>query len=122
LVETQTTCSKGVYRIYYTIQISNVATITNIDRHKTSYQLLKIVEKWCTYWFSSVNTAYAKSRIEPISSSVLKLHHNGISCRIKVEGEKEEDLFYLYCIAVYKPFLISEKTEFMRLLMEQSKI
>jgi hypothetical protein len=78
--ETQTTCSKEY--IVFTIQSKFQMYNTNIDRHKLSYQLLKIVEKWCTYWFSSVNTAYAKSRIEPISSSVLKnkLHHNGISC------------------------------------------
>jgi putative alpha-1,2-mannosidase len=115
-VETQTTCSKGVYRIYYTIQISNVATITNIDRHKLLISATKDSREMdVRIGFSSVNTAYAKSRIEPISSSVLKKQTtsqwNQLLQRIKVEGEKDrEDLFYsLLYRGLQAPFLISEK-------------
>jgi putative alpha-1,2-mannosidase len=115
-VETQTTCSKGVYRIYYSIMISNSATITVIDKHK----LLVLADKDSREMdvrigFSSVNTAYAKSRIETISTSVLKKqttsHWNKLLSRIKVEGERDrEDLFYsLLYRGLQTPFLISEK-------------
>lgn len=115
-VETQTTCSKGVYRIYYAVEIPNSSSITVIDKHK----LLIVADKKATEMevrigFSSVNTAFAKDRIESISPVLVanqsKLQWEKMLKKIKVEGEKDrEDLFYsLLYRGLQAPFLISEK-------------
>ena len=115
-VETKTTCDKGIYRIYYAIEISNAASITAIDTHKLLVEGAKEAKEMrLRIGFSSVSTVYAKERIKTVSSSVLanqtKAEWNTLLGKIKVEGEKDrEDLFYsLLYRALQAPFLISEK-------------
>ena len=115
-VDTKTTCDKGVYRIYYSIQLSNVADITAIDKHKLLVHGLKdSKEMEVRIGFSSVNVAYANSKIESISASTLRKQTtsqwNQFLGKIKVEGEKDrEALFYsLLYRGLQAPFLISEK-------------
>ncbi|MBU0940577.1 MAG: glycoside hydrolase family 92 protein [Flavobacteriaceae bacterium] len=115
-VETKTTCDKGIYRIYYAIEISNAASINAIDTHKLLVEGAKEAKEMrLRIGFSSVSTVYAKERIKTVSSSVLanqtKAEWNTLLGKIKVEGEKDrEDLFYsLLYRALQAPFLISEK-------------
>jgi putative alpha-1,2-mannosidase len=115
-VDTKTTCDKGVYRIYYAIQLSNVANITATDKHKLLVEGLKNTKEMeVRIGFSSVNVAYAKSKIESISSSAISKQTtsqwNQLLSKIKVEGERDrEDLFYsLLYRGLQAPFLISEK-------------
>lgn len=115
-VDTKTTCDKGIYRIYYAIEILNVHTITSIDNHRLLVEGSKNTKEMeVRIAFSSVSTAYAKERIKPVSSAVLaretNAKWNGLLGKIKVEGEKERvDLFYsLLYRSLQAPFLISEK-------------
>ena len=115
-IETKTTCDKGVYRIYYAIEILNGGIITATDEHKFLIEGLKEVKKMeMRIGFSSVSTAYAKERITPIKASVMasqtSLEWANLLSQIKVEGEKDrEDLFYsLLYRGLQAPFLISEK-------------
>lgn len=115
-VETKTTCDKGIYRIYYAIEITNTSTIKAIDLHKILVEGTKDArEMLVRVGFSSVSSAYAKDRIKPISSldlgSDTKAEWNKLLSKIKVEGEKDrEDLFYsLLYRGLQAPFLISEK-------------
>ncbi|MDD2674407.1 MAG: glycoside hydrolase family 92 protein [Flavobacterium sp.] len=114
-IDTQTTCDKGVYRIYYVLEFSNLATITKTADHQ--YQIAALedaTEMEVRVGFSSVSTAFAKAKIETISINDLSVqttaawnHHLN---RIEVNGEKDrEDLFYsLLYRGLQAPFLVSE--------------
>ncbi|RBN49368.1 glycoside hydrolase domain-containing protein [Flavobacterium psychrolimnae] len=114
-IDTQTTCDKGVYRIYYELEFSNLATITKTADHQ--YRIAAIedaTEMEVRVGFSSVSTDLAKAKIETISINDLSVqttaawnHHLN---RIEVNGEKDrEDLFYsLLYRGLQAPFLVSE--------------
>ncbi|SDH06289.1 Putative alpha-1,2-mannosidase [Flavobacterium omnivorum] len=114
-IDTQTTCDKGIYRIYYILEFSNFATIKPIKEHKYLVSGLPgATEMEVRVGFSSVSTAYAKAKIETMplkdlaaqTAAVWEHHLN----RIKVTGEKDrEDLFYsLLYRGLQAPFLVSE--------------
>ncbi|MDG2433738.1 glycoside hydrolase domain-containing protein [Flavobacterium sp.] len=115
-VETKTTCDKGIYRIYYAIEITNSSNIVAIDRHRLLVEGNKGATKLeVRIGFSSVDVAYAKAQIQPVSGSVMaaqtKSEWDKLLSTIIVEGEKERvDLFYsLLYRGLQAPFLISEK-------------
>lgn len=114
-IDTQTTCDKGIYRIYYVLEFSNLKTIKPISEHKyiiTALSEAKDIE--VRVGFSSVSTAYAKAKIETIPFDDLVAETttdwNHLLKRIEVTGEKErEDLFYsLLYRGLQAPFLVSE--------------
>ena len=114
-IDTQTTCDKGIYRIYYILEFSNLATITKTAEHH--YRIAAhddATEMEVRVGFSSVSTAFAKAKIETISISELavqtKAEWNHHLNRIEVDGEKDrEDLFYsLLYRGIQAPFLVSE--------------
>ena len=114
-IDTQTTCDKGIYRIYYVLEISNLATITPISEHKYLISgLADTTEMEVRVGFSSVSTAYAKAKIEAILLEELAaqtaIDWNHFLTRIEVTGEKDrEDLFYsLLYRGLQAPFLVSE--------------
>lgn len=114
-VDTQTTCSKGIYRIYFALEISNMESIHAIEEHKLMVSGKKDAKEInVSLGFSSVSEGYAKAKIESISTTNLSkqttTQWNRLLSRIKVEGEKDrEDLFYsLLYRGLQAPFLISE--------------
>jgi putative alpha-1,2-mannosidase len=114
-IDTQTTCDKGIYRIYYVLEFSNLATITPTAEHKYIISALSdATEMEVRVGFSSVNTAYAKAKIEEIPLEGLAAQTttdwSHLLNRIEVTGEKDrEDLFYsLLYRGLQAPFLVSE--------------
>ncbi|MEZ7500728.1 glycoside hydrolase family 92 protein [Flavobacterium sp. Arc3] len=114
-IDTQTTCDKGIYRIYYILEFSNLATIKPFKEHKYLISgLTDATEMEVRVGFSSVSTAYAKARIEVMPLEELKAQTtekwNHFLNRIEVTGEKDrEDLFYsLLYRGLQAPFLVSE--------------
>ena len=114
-IDTQTTCDKGIYRIYYILEFSNFATIKPIKEHKYLVSgLADATEMEVRVGFSSVSTAYAKARIEVMPLEELTAQTtekwNHLLNRIEVTGEKDrEDLFYsLLYRGLQAPFLVSE--------------
>ncbi len=114
-IDTQTTCDKGIYRIYYVLEFSNLGTITNTTEHQ--YRIAAFAnatEIEVRVGFSSVSMAYAKAKIESIPLEVLTAQTttswNRLLNRIQVDGEKDrEDLFYsLLYRGLQAPFLVSE--------------
>ncbi len=115
-IDTKTTCSVGIYRIYYALEISNLENLTSLDEHRfmavrkdtSSTMQVRI-------GFSSVNTDYALQRVEAISFDELQKnttnHWNNLLKRIAVTGESDrENLFYsLLYRGLQAPYLISEK-------------
>jgi putative alpha-1,2-mannosidase len=114
-IDTQTTCDKGIYRIYYVLEFSNLGTITNTTEHQYRIAALaNATEIEVRVGFSSVSMAYAKAKIESIPLEVLTAqtttNWNRLLNRIQVDGEKDrEDLFYsLLYRGLQAPFLVSE--------------
>ncbi|WP_426092901.1 glycoside hydrolase domain-containing protein [Flavobacterium sp. DSR3-2] len=114
-IDTQTTCDKGIYRIYYVLEFSNLGTITKTADHQYRVEAnADDKEMVVRVGFSSVSTAFAKAKIEtmPIQDLAVqttaewKEHLN----RIEVDGEKNrEELFYsLLYRGLQAPFLVSE--------------
>jgi putative alpha-1,2-mannosidase len=114
-IDTQTTCDKGIYRIYYVLEFSNLGTITKIADHQYRVEAnADDKEMVVRVGFSSVSTAFAKAKIEtmPIQDLAVQTtaewnHHLN---RIEVDGEKDrEELFYsLLYRGLQAPFLVSE--------------
>lgn len=114
-IDAQTTCDKGIYRIYYVLEFSNLATITPTAEHKYIITALSdATEMEVRVGFSSVSTAYAKARIEvmPLEELTARTTEkwNHLLNRIEVTGERDrEDLFYsLLYRGLQAPFLVSE--------------
>ncbi|MGO4819017.1 glycoside hydrolase domain-containing protein [Flavobacterium sp. W22_SRS_FP1] len=114
-IDTQTTCDKGIYRIYYVLEFSNLTAITPSAEHKFIISALAdATEMEVRVGFSSVSMAYAKAKLEAIPLEELavqtKTDWNHLLNRIEVTGEKErEDLFYsLLYRGLQAPFLVSE--------------
>lgn len=114
-IDTQTTCDKGIYRIYYVLEFSNLGTIKKIADHQYRITALEDAKEMeVRVGFSSVSTAYAKAKIDVISledlSTLTAAEWNHNLNRIVVSGEKDrEDLFYsLLYRGLQAPFLVSE--------------
>lgn len=114
-IDTQTTCDKGIYRIYYVLEFSNLGTITNTTEHQYRIAALaNATEMEVRVGFSSVSMAYATAKIESIPLEMLTAqtttNWNHLLNRIQVDGEKDrEDLFYsLLYRGLQAPFLVSE--------------
>lgn len=114
-IDTQTTCDKGIYRIYYVLEFSNLGTITKTADHQYRVEAnADAKEMDVRVGFSSVSAAFAKAKIEtmPIKDLAVQTtaewnHHLN---RIEVDGEKDrEELFYsLLYRGLQAPFLVSE--------------
>jgi putative alpha-1,2-mannosidase len=114
-IDTQTTCDKGIYRIYYFLEFSNLGSITKTGDHQYSITALQdATEMEVRVGFSSISTAFAKAKIETVPLKDLAAqtaaqweHHLN---RIKVIGERDrEELFYsLLYRGLQAPFLVSE--------------
>lgn len=111
-IDTETTCSRGVYRLYFAIEIPK-----NYDLEKTGEHqyLLKgnATKVSIPIAFSSVNSEYAKKRIQQSSknlSSVSEQNWNELLGRVKVSGESDrEELFYsLLYRGLQAPYQVSE--------------
>ena len=114
-IDTQTTCDKGLYRIYYVLEFSNLGTITKIADHQYRVEAnADDKEMVVRVGFSSVSTAFAKGKIEtmPIQDLAVQTtaEWNDHLNRIEVDGEKDrEELFYsLLYRGLQAPFLVSE--------------
>ncbi|AUC85179.1 alpha-mannosidase [Polaribacter sp. ALD11] len=115
-IDTKTTCGKGIYRIYYALEIENMKSLKKIDDHIFIAEREDLNETMqVRLGFSSVNTKYALEKIESISISVLEKETEKaweeLLNTIKVKGEKDrEALFYsLLYRGLQAPYLISEK-------------
>ena len=114
-VDTETTCSRGVYRIYYCLEFSNSAEIKPLNEHQYIILGDGSMEMEVRVGFSSVNTEYAQARIPATELEQVKLESeaawNHLFNRIEVDGEPDrEDLFYsLLYRGLQAPFLVSEK-------------
>ncbi|SFD31891.1 Putative alpha-1,2-mannosidase [Algibacter lectus] len=114
-IDTQTTCSKGVYRIYYALEIENMSTLKNTADHIFMAERKHInAPMEVRLGFSSVNTKYAKEKLEAISISALKKETEAewqkLLSTINVTGEADRTaLFYsLLYRGLQAPYLISE--------------
>lgn len=116
-IDTKTTCDVGVYRIYYALKFNNVKNIKSIETHKLiaiREDTLKPME--VRIGFSSVNSDYAKKKIEN-SASLKELEEkttnnwNQLLSQIQVQGKTDrENLFYsLLYRSLQAPYLISEE-------------
>jgi putative alpha-1,2-mannosidase len=115
-IETKTTCSKGVYRIYYALEVENVKSLQKTGKHlflaerKNLHQPVQL-----RLGFSSVNIAYAQEKLESITISALaketEREWQSLLNTVKLEGE--EDRIALFYSLLYRglqaPYLISEK-------------
>jgi putative alpha-1,2-mannosidase len=115
-IETKTTCSKGVYRIYYALEIENMKSLQKTGEHLFLAERKNVNEPMqVRLGFSSVNTAYAKEKLESISISELaeetEKEWQKLLNTITLEGE--EDRIALFYSLLYRglqaPYLISEK-------------
>ncbi|WP_159023091.1 glycoside hydrolase domain-containing protein [Formosa sp. L2A11] len=117
-IDTKTTCSVGVYRIYYALQISNVSEIKSSGNHGLlALRKNRIKPMEVRVGFSSVNEDYAIQKIEKTPPTLqdvkekTKNNWNQLLSRVEVKGEKaREALFYsLLYRGLQAPYLISEK-------------
>jgi putative alpha-1,2-mannosidase len=116
-VDTKTTCSAGVYRIYYALKINNVTKIEPVKDHQLMAvrgDTSKPME--VRIGFSSVNSDYAKEKIEDaVVFEELKKNTadswNRLLSQVEVQGESDrEALFYsLLYRGLQAPYLISEE-------------
>ncbi|WP_291871121.1 glycoside hydrolase domain-containing protein [Maribacter sp.] len=114
-IDTKTTCSKGVYRIYYALEIENMKSLKKIGNHIFLAEREKLTDPMdVRLGFSSVSTKYAIEKIESISISELekKTEEEWLKLfnTIKVTGEEDRiSLFYsLLYRGLQAPYLISE--------------
>ncbi len=112
-IDTETTCSRGVYRLYFAIKFPSGYDLKKLTDHKyilsgDSDEVQILVA------FSSVNSEYATEKIKNNQSLNLKKttekKWNKLLGRIQVEGEEDRvDLFYsLLYRGLQAPFQISE--------------
>jgi putative alpha-1,2-mannosidase len=115
-IETKTTCSKGVYRIYYALEIENVKSLQKIEKYIYQAERKYLdAPMQVRLGFSSVNTSYAREKLESISISELAeetgKEWQRLLNTILLEGE--EDRIALFYSLLYRglqaPYLISEK-------------
>lgn len=114
-IDTKTTCSKGIYRIYYALEVENVKSFDKTSDHTLLAKRKNLNEPMVVrLGFSSVNIEYAKEKIEYITISELQKETaqewENLLSTIIVKGEKERvALFYsLLYRGLQAPYLISE--------------
>ncbi|PKD20384.1 alpha-mannosidase [Salegentibacter salinarum] len=112
-IDTETTCSRGVYRLYFAIKLPSDYDLKKLTEHK--YILSGDSDEiQIPVAFSSVNSEYAAEKIKNNQSLNLKetteKKWNELLGRIQVEGENDrEKLFYsLLYRGLQAPFQISE--------------
>jgi putative alpha-1,2-mannosidase len=117
-IDTKTTCSKGIYRIYYALEIENLKSLKKIDDHVFLAERKNLNNAMhVRLGFSSVNTQYATERLESISNTELEKESEEewekLLNTIKVRGEEDRmALFYsLLYRSLQAPYLISEKDD-----------
>ena len=115
-IDTYTTCHRGVYRIYYAIEISNITKFEKLSDHKYYVPINQNTQKVTVQiGFSSVSVEYAKNKLHKTNLETLKKSSNNewnsLLSHIKVQGEADrEDLFYsLLYRGLQSPYKISEK-------------
>lgn len=113
-IDTKTTCSRGICRIYYYLEVPGCQSIVETAEHKFLIEGNKTADIQVNIGFSSVNTDYAKERIwnnsfEQVHLSA-KAQWRKLLNRIQVSGEKDRvELFYsLLYRGLQAPYLISE--------------
>jgi putative alpha-1,2-mannosidase len=113
-IDTQTTCSAGVYRIYYYLQIPGSAGIDSIAEHRFMIKGNGTKDLNVRIGFSSVSTKYAQAQITDADFNKVKIdageQWEKLLGHVQVEGEKDRvDLFYsLLYRGLQTPFRISE--------------
>lgn len=114
-IDTKTTCSRGIYRIYYYLEVPGCKSITSNSDHRFLIEGNNTTDLQVNIGFSSVNVDYAKERIQNNSFEQVRLSAQAqwskLLNRIQVSGEKDrEDLFYsLLYRGLQAPYLISEE-------------
>lgn len=114
-VDTKTTCSRGIYRIYYCLEVPDCHLIVKTGEHTFLVEGNNTTNLQVYIGFSSVNTDYAKERIQKNSFQQMRLRAkaewNKLLNRIKVTGEQDRvNLFYsLLYRGLQAPYLISEE-------------
>ncbi|MCL5129272.1 glycoside hydrolase domain-containing protein [Algibacter sp. L4_22] len=114
-IDTKTTCSKGIYRIYYALKVENIKSLKKTEDHIFIAERKNLdADMQVHLGFSSVNTKYAKDKLESISIEELKKETETewlkLLSTIQVTGKKERtSLFYsLLYRGLQAPYLISE--------------
>ncbi|PKQ64106.1 alpha-mannosidase [Labilibaculum manganireducens] len=114
-IDTKTTCSRGIYRIYYCLEVPGCQSITEVGEHKLLIEGNKTADLQVYIGFSSVNTDYAKERVKKNSfqqvRSSAETQWNKLLNQIQVTGEDDRvNLFYsLLYRGLQAPYLISEE-------------
>jgi putative alpha-1,2-mannosidase len=114
-IDTQTTCSAGVYRVYYYLKIPGSQSIDPIGEHQFKIKGDGSQDLFVHIGFSSVSVDYAAARIVDIHFDQLKANARqnweNLLSHVQVEGEKDRrDLFYsLLYRGLQAPFLVSEQ-------------
>src|SRR5699024_6677745 len=115
-IRSGTTCSRGIYKIYYALQANVPLKWEKIGEHQFLAILPKgVKEVTLKVGFSSVDTAYAKKAISDKSFDALRKASrkawDRTLGRIKVKGDKERKKLYYSLLyrAVQSPYVISEK-------------
>ena len=113
-IDTKTTCSNGIYRIYYWINFPDAQKITEEGDHKLIVDGKDGKDMEVQIGFSSVNTQYAKARIidntfDQTLTTASEVWEKLLN-RVTVNGEKDrEDLFYsLLYRGLQSPYVVSE--------------
>ncbi|RKD87819.1 glycoside hydrolase domain-containing protein [Mangrovibacterium diazotrophicum] len=113
-IDTQTTCSAGVYRIYDYLQIPGAAEIDSVADHQFIVKGNGTEELNAQIGFSSVSTEYAQAQITQKDFEEVKAEARAewekLLGHVKVDGEKDRvDLFYsLLYRALQAPYQVSE--------------
>ncbi|WP_205461944.1 glycoside hydrolase domain-containing protein [Mangrovibacterium lignilyticum] len=113
-IDTQTTCSAGVYRIYYYLQIPGSAGIDSISEHQFRVKGNGTEELDARIGFSSVSCEYAQAQITDADFNKVRTDANEqwekLLSHVQVEGEKDRvDLFYsLLYRGLQAPYRVSE--------------
>ncbi len=114
-IDTKTTCSRGIYRIYYYLQVPDCKSITSNGEHKILIEGNNTADLQVKIGFSSVSVDYAKERIRNNSFEQVRLSAQAqwskLLNRIQVSGEDDRvGLFYsLLYRGLQAPYLISEE-------------
>lgn len=115
-IDTYSTCHRGVYRIYYAMEFSNLTNFEKLSDHKYYIALGPNKENITVkIALSSVSVEYAKSKLVETTLKQVKKESNSewnsLLSQVTVQGEKErENLFYsLLYRGLQSPYKISEK-------------
>ncbi|MBW8686318.1 GH92 family glycosyl hydrolase [Chitinophaga rhizophila] len=112
-VESRTTCSAGIYRIYYYVETDRPVKWTSTKAHEL---VANVTDGQLGFriGLSSVGTSYAKAAITKDGFEAVKAQSsrewNNMLGHIKVKGDPErEKLFYsLFYRSIQSPYVVSE--------------